>query len=135
MASATLWASWSLPQNGLNIPMKMSSEEAGALLSKYISEKTPLLATLQTEDARVCISGVLSAGTVDDVPHLFVGDVEDEFDASMQFRFVIAECDFAYGDMRDAGEQDGDLTSRVESFLSITARKRNAQLGLIELKS
>jgi hypothetical protein len=115
--------------------MKMSSEEAGGLLSKYISEKTPVLATLQTEDARVCVSGILGAGMVDDVPHLFVGDVEDEFADSMQFRFVVAECDFAYGDFRDAGEQAGDLTSRVESFLSITARKTNAQLGLIELKA
>ncbi len=33
--------------------MKVSTEEAGTLLNKYISELTPLLATLETEDARV----------------------------------------------------------------------------------
>lgn len=115
--------------------IKASSDEAGGLLNKYISEKTPLLATLQTEDARACVSGILSAGLVDDVPHLFVGDVEDEFADSMQFRFVVAECDFAYGDLRDARESVRDLTNRIESLLTITARKTNARLGLIELKT
>jgi hypothetical protein len=117
------------------MPMKMSSEEAGALLNKYISEKTPLLGTLQTEDAKACVLGILSAGVADGVPHLFVGAAEDEFCDSMQFRFVIAECDFAYGDLRDAKEPVKDLTNRIESFLTITSRKTNAQLGLIELKT
>jgi hypothetical protein len=135
MASATLRASRSFPQNGLNIPMKMSSEEAGGLLKKYISEQTPLLAMLQAEGVRVAISGTLSAGPVDGVPHLFVGDVENEFADSLQFRFVIADCGFAYGDLRDAKEPVKDLTNRIESFFTITARKTNAQLGLIELKS
>jgi hypothetical protein len=71
--------------------------------------------------------GILSAGKADGVPHLFVGAAEDEFGDSMQFRFVIAECDFAYGDLRDAKEPVKDLTNRIESFLTITSRKTNAQ--------
>ncbi len=116
------------------MPMRASKEEAGALLSQYTSEKTSLLATLQTEDARACVSGILSAGLVDEVPHLFIGNAEDEFADSIQFRFVLEECDFAYGDLRDAEESVEDLTDRIESLFSITARKSKAQLGLIELK-
>lgn len=116
--------------------MKVSTEEAGTLLNKYISELTPLLATLETEDARACVSGILSAGSVGGVPHLFVGNVEDDFADSMQFRFVLEDCEFAYGDLRDATQEPVEnLTNRVESFFCITAKKSRIRMGLIELKN
>ena len=118
------------------MPMKLSNEDTGRLLEKYISEKTPLLATLEVKDARVSISGVLTAGLVDDVPHLFVGNVADEFADSIQFRFVFADCEVVLGDLRDVrNEPTEDLADTVESFLTITVMKSSTRLGLIKLKN
>ena len=117
------------------MPMKLSNEDTGRLLQKYISEKTPMLATLEAADVRVSLSGIITAGLVDEVPHLFVGNVEDEFSDSIQFRFVFEDCEVVLGDLRDVdGESTADLTDKIESFLSITVTRSNTRLGLMELK-
>ena len=116
--------------------MKISKEEAGTLLNKYLSEKTPLLATIEISRCRASVSGTLDGESVDGVPCLLIGDCRDEFGSCIQFEFKESECEFAYGDLRE-GEKEtlDDLAQRVESFLTITSRTSGVRLGLIELKN
>lgn len=112
--------------------MSLSVEDARLLLSKYVSEQTPLLATLVTTAAMVRVFGTLRAGPIDGVPHLFVG-VTDKNSDFIQFNLL--NCEFSYGDLREAKQGSADSVAHmIEGILCVTSRPSGNVLTLFERK-
>jgi hypothetical protein len=81
--------------------MKVTLEDALSLLGKYVEERTPVLAVFVTPSVSVArVTGTIHISVVDGVtPHLVVGKGDGESD---QIKFRLSDCEFAYGDFRDA---------------------------------
>ena len=90
--------------------MKVTLEDALSLLAKYVEERTPVLAVFVTPSVSVArVTGTLRVSVVDGVtPHLIVGKDDG---ASDQIKFRLSDCNFEYGDFRDASAEDLGLTS------------------------
>jgi hypothetical protein len=81
--------------------MKVTLDDALSLLGKYVEERTPVLAVFVTSSASVTrVTGTIQISVVDGVtPHLVVGKEDGESD---QIKFRLSDCEFTYGDFRDA---------------------------------
>jgi hypothetical protein len=85
--------------------MKVTLDDALSLLGKYVEERTPVLAVFVTSSASVArVTGTIQISVVDGVtPHLVVGKEDGESD---QIKFRLSDCEFTYGDFRDATAED-----------------------------
>jgi hypothetical protein len=112
--------------------MKVTLEDALSLLSKYAEERTPVLAVFVTPSVSVArVVGTIRVSIVDGVtPHLIVGKEDGESD---QIKFRLSDCEFAYGDFRDATAEDFGA-HKFEGFLVAASRKGDT-LSLFEPKS
>ena len=109
--------------------MKVTLEDALSLLSKYVEERTPVLAILGTpwslSVARVV--GTIRVSIVEGVPCLLIGRADSESD---QIKFWLSDCEFAYGDFRD----EESAAHKFEGFL-LAGSKKGDTLSLFEVKS
>lgn len=85
--------------------MKITLEDALSLLSMYAEERTPMLAAFVTPSVSVArVLGTIRVSIVDGTPpHLVVGQDDSE---SARIKFRLSDCDFEYGDFRDASAED-----------------------------
>jgi hypothetical protein len=101
--------------------MKVTPEDALSLLGKYVDERTPVLAVFVTPSVSVArVTGTIHISVVEGVgPHLIVGK---EDGASDQIKFRLSDCEFAYGDFRDATAEDFGA-HKFEGFLVVASSK------------
>jgi hypothetical protein len=111
--------------------MKVTLEDALSLLGKYVDERTPVLAVFVTPSVSVArVTRTIHISVVDGVtPHLVVGK---EDGASDKIKFRLSDCEFAYGDFRDATAEDFGA-DKFEGFL-VVASSRGDTLSLFEIK-
>jgi hypothetical protein len=111
--------------------MKVTLEDALSLLSKYVDERTPVLAVFVTPSVSVArVTGTLRVSVVDGVtPHLIVGRDDG---ASDQIKFRLSDCNFEYGDFRDATSEEFGA-HKFEGFLVVASSKGDT-LSLFEMK-
>jgi hypothetical protein len=111
--------------------MKATLEDALSLLNKYAEERTPVLAVFVTPSVSVArVAGMLRVSIVDGIaPHLIVGKEDGESD---QIKFRLSDCEFTYGDFRDAAAEDFGA-HKFEGFL-VVASSRGDTLSLFEMK-
>jgi hypothetical protein len=111
--------------------MKVTLEDALSLLGKYVDEGTPVLAVFVTPSVSVArVTGTIRISVVDGiVPHPIVGKDDGTSD---QIKFRLSDCEFAYGDFRDAATQDVGA-HKFEGFLVVGSSKRDT-LSLFEMK-
>jgi hypothetical protein len=85
--------------------MKITLEDALSLLGKYVDERTPVLAVFVTPSVSVArVTGLIHISVVDVVGlHLIVGTDDGVSD---QIKFRLSDCEFTYGDFRDAAAED-----------------------------
>ena len=114
--------------------MKITLEDAFCrLLGKYVVERTPVLAVFVTPSASVArVTGLIHISVVDVVgQHLIVGKDDGVSD---QIKFRLSDCEFTYGDFRDAAAEDFvGLTSSKVSWSLRPARSDT--LSLFEMKA
>jgi hypothetical protein len=112
--------------------MKVTPEDALSLLSKYVEERTPVLAVFVTPSVSVArVVRTIRVSIVDGVtPHLIVGKENGEAD---QIKFRLSDCEFECGDFRDATAEDFGA-HKFEGFLVVASRKGDT-LSLFEPKS
>jgi|ERR1700685_298645 len=112
--------------------MKVTLEDAVSLLSKYVEERTPVLAVFVTPSVSIArVTGTIRISVADGVtPHLIVGKDDG---ASDQIKFRLSDCEFAYGDFRDATTEDFGA-NKFEGFL-VVASSRGDTLSLFEMKT
>jgi hypothetical protein len=111
--------------------MKVTLEDALSLLSKYVEERTPVLAVFVTPSVSVArVTGTIHVSLADGVaPHLIVGKEDGESD---QIKFRLSDCEFTYVDFRDATAQDFGA-DKFEGFL-VVGSSRGDTLSLFEMK-
>jgi hypothetical protein len=111
--------------------MNVTLEDALSLLSKYVEERTPVLAVFVTPSVSVArVTGTIRISVVDGVtPHLIVGKEDGESD---QIKFRLSDCNFEYGDFRDAATEDFGA-DQFEGFLVVASSKGDT-LSLFEMK-
>src|SRR5271170_3150617 len=112
--------------------MKITLEDALSLLGKYAEERTPVLAVFVTPSVSVArVTGTIRVSVADGViPHLIVGKEDGESD---QIKFRLSDCNFAYGDFRDATTEDFGA-HKFEGFLVVASSKGDT-LSLFEMKT
>jgi hypothetical protein len=112
--------------------MKITLEDALSLLGKYVDERTPVLAVFVTPSVSIArVTGLIHISVVDVVgPHLIVGKDDG---ASDQIKFRLSDCEFSYGDFRDASAEDFGA-DKFEGFLVVGSSKGDA-LSLFEMKT
>ena len=103
-----------------------------SLLSKYVEERTPVLAVFVTPSVSIArVTGTIRISVADGVtPHLIVGKDDG---ASDQIKFRLSDCNFEYGDFRDATTEDFGA-NKFEGFL-VVASSRGDTLSLFEMKT
>ncbi len=111
--------------------MKATLEDAVSLLSKYAEERTPVLAVFVTPSVSVArVTATIQISIVDGVaPHMIVGK---DGGASDQIKFRLSDCEFTYGDFRDATAEDFGA-HKFEGFL-VVASSTGDTLSLFEMK-
>jgi hypothetical protein len=111
--------------------MKVTLDDAVSLLSKYVAERTPVLAVFVTPSVSVArVTGTIRISIVDGItPHLVVGKEDGESD---QIKFRLSDCNFEYGDFRDATTEDFGAHKFV-GFLVVASSKGDT-LSLFEMK-
>jgi hypothetical protein len=111
--------------------MKVTLEDAVSLLSKYVEERTPVLAVFVTPSVSVArVTGTIRVSVVEGVgPHLIVGKDDG---ASDQIKFKLSDCNFEYGDFRDATAEEFGA-HKFDGFL-VVASSRGDTLSLFEIK-
>ena len=112
--------------------MKITLEEALALLGKCAEERTSVLAVVGSPSLSVArVTGPIRVSIAEGVPpHLIVGKEDDTSD---QIKFRLSDCVFEYGDFRDA-DAEGSGDRRFEAFLVVGSCKGDT-LSLFEPKS
>jgi hypothetical protein len=90
--------------------MKITLEDALSLLGKYVDE-------------HISVVDVVS-------PHLIVGKDDG---TSGQIEFRLSDCEFSYGDFRDASAEDFGA-DKFEGFLVVASSKGDT-LSFFEMKS
>jgi hypothetical protein len=85
--------------------MKVTLEDALSLLNKYAEEGTPVLAVFVTPSISVArVVGTIRVSMLDGgAPYLVVGKEDGESD---QIKFRLSDCEFEYGDFRDASAEE-----------------------------
>jgi hypothetical protein len=111
--------------------MKVTLEDALSLLGKYVDERTPVLAVFVTPSVSVArVTGTIRISVVDGiVPHLIVGKDDGTSD---QIKLRLSDCEFAYGDFRDA-TAEGFGADKFDGFLVVASSKGDS-LSLFEMK-
>ena len=111
--------------------MKVTLEDALSLLGKYVEERTPVLAVFVTPSVSVArVTGTIHISVVDGVtPHLVIGKDDG---ASDQIKFRLSDCEFAYGDFRDATAEEFGA-HKFEGFLVVASSKGDT-FSLFEIK-
>jgi hypothetical protein len=112
--------------------VKITLEEALALLGKYAEERTSVLAVVGSPSRSIArVTGPIRVSLADGVsPHLIVGKEDDTSD---QIKFRLSDCMFEYGEFGDDDAEDsGDR--RFEAFLVVGSSKGDT-LSLFEPKS
>jgi hypothetical protein len=112
--------------------MNVTLEDALSLLNKYAEEGTTVLAVFVTPSISAArVVGTIRVSMVDGgAPHLVVGKEDGE---SEQIKFRLSDCEFEYGDFRDASAEEFGA-HEFEGFLVIASRKDDT-LSLFEPKS
>jgi len=113
------------------LAMKVTLEDALSLLGKYVDERTPVLAVFVTPSVSVArVTGTIHISVVDGItPHLVIGKDDG---ASDQIKFRLSDCEFAYGDFRDATAEEFGA-HKFEGFLVVASSKGDT-LSLFEMK-
>ena len=97
--------------------MKVTLEDALSLLSKYVEERTPVLAAFVTPSLSVArVVGTIRVSIIGGVPCLLIGKEDSESD---QIKFWLSDCEFAYGDFRD----EQSAAHKFEGFLVFGSKK------------
>jgi hypothetical protein len=111
--------------------MEVTLEDVLSLLSKYVEERTPVLAVFVTPSLSVArVRGTIRVSIGDGTPpHLIVGEDDGESD---QIKFRLSDCKFEYGDFREASGEDFGAY-KFEGFLVVASRKGDT-LSLFEPK-
>ena len=110
--------------------MKVTLEDALSLLSKYVEERTPVLAAFVTPSLSVArVVRTIRVSIVGGVPHLLIGKDDSESD---QIKFRLSDCVFEYGDFREASAEDYGA-HKFEAFLVVGFEKGD-RLSLFEMK-
>jgi hypothetical protein len=111
--------------------MKITLEDALSLLGKYVDERTPVLAVFVTPSVSVArVTGLIHISDVGVVgQHLIVGKDDGTSD---QIKFRLSDCEFSYGDFRDASAEDFGA-DKFEGFLVVRS-SRGDTLSLFEMK-
>ena len=111
--------------------MKITMEDALSLLGKYVDERTPVLAVLVTPSVSITrVTGLIHISVGDVVgPHLIIGKDDATSD---QIKFRLSDCEFSYGDFRDASAEDFGA-DKFEGFL-VVGSSRGDTLSLFEMK-
>jgi hypothetical protein len=112
--------------------MKITLEDALSLLGKYVDERTPVLAVFVTPSVSIArVTGLIHISVVDVVgPHLIVGKDDGTSD---QIKFRLSDCEFSYGDFRDAAAEDFGA-DKFDGFLVVASSKGDT-LSLFEMKA
>jgi hypothetical protein len=102
-----------------------------SLLGKYVDERTPVLAVFVTPSVSIArVTGLIHISVADVVgPHLIVGKDDGTSD---QIKFRLSDCEFSYGDFRDASAEDFGA-DKFEGFL-VVGSSRGDTLSLFEMK-
>ena len=102
--------------------MKITLEDALSVLRKYAEERTPVLAAFVTPSVSVArVTGAIRVSTV----------AEDG--ESDQIKFRLSDCEFQYGDFREASAEDS-AAHKFEGFL-VVGSKGGDTLSLFEIRS
>jgi len=111
--------------------MKITTEDALSLLGKYADERTPVLAVFVTPSVSIArVTGQIHISDVGVVgPHLIVGKDDGTSD---QIKFRLSDCEFSYGDFRDATAEEFGA-DKFEGFL-VVGSSRGDTLSLFEMK-
>ena len=101
--------------------MKITLEDALSLLGKYVDERTPVLAVFVTPSVSIArVTGLIHISVMDVVgPHLIVGKDDGTSD---QIKFRLLDCEFSYGDFRDASAEDFGA-DKFEGFLVVASSR------------
>jgi len=112
--------------------MKVTLKDALSLLNKYVEERTPVIAVFVTPSVSVArVTGTIRVSTVAGVPQLLIAKEGSESD---QIKFRLSDCEFEYGDFRDARGAEESAAHNFEGFL-VVASKKGDTLSLFEPKS
>jgi hypothetical protein len=76
------------------------------------------------------VVGTIRVAIVGGVPHLLAGKDDSESD---HIKFRLSDCEFQYGDFRDASAEDS-AAHKFEGFLVVASRKGDT-ISLFESKS
>lgn len=80
----------------------------------------------------VRVAGTIRISVIDGVPHLFVGEDDEQSD---QIKFRLSDCQFSYGDFRESKRASEDsVAHQFEGFL-VVGSSRGDTLSLFEPKS
>jgi hypothetical protein len=109
--------------------VKVTLEDVLSLLSKYVEERTSVLAVFVTPSGSVArVTGTIRVSIMDGgPPHLIVGKDDG---VSGQIKFRLSDCVFEYGDFRDVSAEDFGA-HKFEGFL-VVASKKGDTLSLFE---
>jgi type I restriction enzyme R subunit len=98
------------------LAMKVTLEDALSLLGKYVDERTPVLAVFVTPSVSIArVTGLIHISVADVVgPHLIVGKDDGTSD---QIKFRLSDCEFSYGDFRDAVAEDFGAARNIRNIV------------------
>jgi hypothetical protein len=111
--------------------MKVTIDDALSLLSTYVEERTLVLAVFVTPSFSIArVTGTIHVSLTDGVtPHLIIGKEDGESD---QIKFRLSDCEFTYGDFRDATAED--FGANKFQGLLVVGSSRGDTLSLFEMK-
>jgi hypothetical protein len=95
-----------------------------------VDERTPVLAVFVTPSVSIArVTGTIISLADGVTPHLIVGKEDGESD---QIKSRLSDCEFTYGDFRDATAEDFGA-DKFEGFL-VVGSSRGDTLSLFEMK-
>lgn len=110
--------------------MKISAAEAASMIAKYVTEQVHVAATLHTTMARARVRGFARHWDFAGVPGVLVGEADPE---SNCIAFRLADCEYEYGDLREAGpDSTQPLQGQIEGFLLIRSVSSQEVLMIFE---
>ncbi len=116
-----------------DLQMKISAGEAASLIAKYVTEEIHVAATLHTTAAQARVRGFVRHWDFGGVPGLLVGGADRDSNCIV---FRLADCEYKYGDLREAGpDTTQPHQGAIEGFLLIKSVSAHEVLMISEGRS